>query len=423
MCYSEATRKLTFAAIWCAVASSKASSGSPANLFYGTGIPACVVVVDKENAHTRGGVFMVDASKGFVKDGNKNRLREQDIHKIVTAFNEREEIPGFSRMVPLDEIANPINGFNLNIPRYIDSTEPEDLHDLDAHLNGGIPDRDIDELSDYWNAFPALRDELFERNGRPGYSEARIPPAQVKATILENDDFKTYRGHGRAIFDEWRVESEPVLLGIDVSTNPKEIASTLSEDLLERSGQLSLIDPYDIYQLFMDYWNDVMEDDIYLIGSEGWAVGRVLRAPTGKEDADFTIKDGRRSLKYVCDLIPPSLIIAHFYAAERRELDDLEVEEVRLRGEKEEFEETHIVEGGALDGMEGSRGITKGNVQQRVMALKELVLDAYPELTMEYKQAKAIAKTTFGVRGWNKGVVDEDGLFVELDVLRVRRAI
>ena len=97
---------------------------------------------------------MVDASKGFVKDGNKNRLREQDIHKIVTAFNEREEIPGFSRMVPLDEIANPINGFNLNIPRYIDSIEPEDLHDLDAHLNGGIPDRDIDELSDYWNAFP-----------------------------------------------------------------------------------------------------------------------------------------------------------------------------------------------------------------------------------------------------------------------------
>ena len=213
------------------------------------------------------------------------------------------------------------------------------------------------------------------------------------------------------------MESEPVLLGIDVSTNPKEIASTLSEDLLERSGQLSLTDPYDIYQLFMDYWNDVMEDDVYLIGSEGWAVGRVLRAPTGKEDADFTIKDGRRSLKYVSDLIPPSLIIAHFYAAERRELDDLEVEEMRLRGEKEEFEETHIVEGGALDGLEGSRGITKGNVQQRVMALKELVLDAYPELTMEYKQAKAIAKTTFGVREWKKGVVDEDGLFAELDVL------
>ena len=391
--------------------------GLPANLFYGTSIPACIIVVDKENAHARSGVFMIDASKGFVKDGNKNRLREQDIHKIVTAFNEREEIPGFSRMVPLDEIANPINGFNLNIPRYIDSTEPEDLHDLDAHLNGGIPDRDIDELSDYWNAFPALRDELFERNGRPGYSEATIPPAQVKAAILGNDGFKMYRARGRAIFDKWRVASETVLSGIDANTNPKELAGTLSEDILRRFGLLPLTDPYDIYQLFMDYWNDVMQDDVYLIASRGWASARALRALENKEDADFTIKDGRRALKYVSDLIPPSLIIGQFFANERRELDDLEAEEARLRGEKEEFEETHTVDGGVLDGLEGSRGITRGNVQQRVLELKELVLKTFRGNSPEYKQAKAIAKTTFGVREWKKGVVDEDGLFAELDVL------
>ena len=391
--------------------------GLPVNLFYGTGIPACIVVVDKENAFERKGVFMIDASKGFIKDGNKNRLREQDIYKIVTAFNERIEIPGFSRMVPLDEIADDTNDYNLNIPRYIDSDEPEDLHDLDAHLNGGIPDRDIDALSGYWDAFPMLRDELFEPNGRFGYSEVRVPLEQVKVAILENDAFKTYRAQGRAVFEEWRTASEPVLLGIGEDANPKEVAGTLSENILRHFSQLPLIDPHDVYQCFMDYWNDVMQDDVYLVASDSWAAGRVLRAPEGKEDADFTIKEGGRTLKYVGDLIPLSLMIARFFVDQQRELDDLEGEETRLHGEKEEFEETHTVEGGALDGLEGSRGITKGNVQQRAMDLKELVLAAYPEDAPEYLQAKTITRTKFGVRNWNQGLVDEDGLFAELDIL------
>ena len=127
--------------------------GLPANLFYGTGIPACIVIVDKEHADERrdpetGGIFMIDASKGFLKDGNKNRLRAQDIHKIVDVFNNQHELPRYARLVPLAEIASPANDYNLNIPRYIDSSEPEDLQDLDAHLNGGIPDSDIDSLSD-----------------------------------------------------------------------------------------------------------------------------------------------------------------------------------------------------------------------------------------------------------------------------------
>src|SRR6059036_978945 len=148
--------------------------GLPANLFYGTGIPACIVVIDKENAHARTGIFMIDASKGFLKDGNKNRLRAQDIHKIVDVFNRQIELPRYSRMVPQAEIASPTNDYNLNIPRYIDSSEPEDLQDLDAHLNGGIPNRDIDALDAYWAVFPSLRQELFKENGRPGYSDARI---------------------------------------------------------------------------------------------------------------------------------------------------------------------------------------------------------------------------------------------------------
>ena len=148
--------------------------GLPANLFYGTGIPACILVIDKEHAQARKGVFMVDASQGFIKDGNKNRLREQDIHRIVDLFNRQTETPRHARMVPLSEIASPANGYNLNIPRYIDGSRPEDLHDLDAHLHGGIPNRDLDALDAYWRVFPSLRKALFKRiNGRKGYSALR----------------------------------------------------------------------------------------------------------------------------------------------------------------------------------------------------------------------------------------------------------
>ena len=156
--------------------------GLPANLFYGTGIPACIVVIDKENAHARTGIFMIDASTGFIKDGNKNRLRAQDIHRIVDVFNRQLELPRYSRMVPESEIANPANDYNLNIPRYVDFSAPEDLHDLDAHLNGGIPDRDIDALGEYWSVFPSLREALFKANGRAGFSDAVLDGARVKQT-------------------------------------------------------------------------------------------------------------------------------------------------------------------------------------------------------------------------------------------------
>ncbi|MDA7522705.1 DUF3293 domain-containing protein, partial [Akkermansiaceae bacterium] len=134
--------------------------GLPANLFYGTGIPACILVLDKENATARKGIFMIDASKGFMKDGNKNRLRERDLHKIVDVFTNAEEHPGFSRLVPHDEIADPKNDYNLNLPRYIDTREAEDKQDIDGHLNGGIPTRDIEVLDDYWQVCPDLRASL-----------------------------------------------------------------------------------------------------------------------------------------------------------------------------------------------------------------------------------------------------------------------
>src|SRR5205814_3413958 len=164
--------------------------GLPANLFYGTGIPACIIVLDKENAAAREGIFMIDASKGFIKDGNKNRLRAQDIHKIVDAFTRQLAVDRFSRLVPVAEIE--ANDFNLNLPRYIDSTEPEDLQDIDAHLRGGIPDRDIDDLKRYWQVMPGVRATLFKKAGRPGYCQLKLPIGEVKSAIFSHSEFTTF---------------------------------------------------------------------------------------------------------------------------------------------------------------------------------------------------------------------------------------
>ena len=232
--------------------------GLPPNLFYGTGIPACILVIDKENANTRIGIFMIDASKGFRKDGNKNRLRAQDIHKIVDVFNKQTEEPRYARMVPIAEIASLANDYNLSIPRYIDSTESEDLHDLYAHLNGGIPDRDIDALDSYWTVFPTLRQTLFEGNGRAGYSEPRIDTQQVKAAILGHGEFESYRQRVEAICDSWHNRHGPLLRDINGSTLPKAVIRSLSEDLLTCFADLPLLERYDVYQRLMDYWDDVM---------------------------------------------------------------------------------------------------------------------------------------------------------------------
>ena len=299
--------------------------GLPANLFYGTGIPACILVIDKENSHGRTGIFMIEASKGFLKDGNKNRLRAQDIHQIVDVFNRQRELPGYARMVPLTEIADPANDYNLNIPRYIDASEPEELHDLDAHLNGGIPDRDIDALGAYWTVFPSLRNALFEGNGRAGYSETRVETQDLKATVLGHGEFDSYADSVSAIFNAWRETHKGLLWGLEVSARPRTVIDTLSEDLLTRFVDLPLLSAYDVYQRLMDYWDDVMQDDVYLIAADGWIEAAqprgiiVDKEKKIQETPDLTIK---RS-KFKMDLVPPAFIVARYFATEQAAIDSL----------------------------------------------------------------------------------------------------
>ena len=347
--------------------------GLPANLFYGTGIPACILVLDKETTHARTGIFMIDASRGFLKDGNKNRLRSQDIHQIVDVFNKQTELPRYSRMVPVAEVASPTNDYNLNIPRYIDSSEPEDLHNLDAHLNGGIPNCDLDALDSYWTVFPALRQALFEGNGRAGYSKARVETRQLKATILGHDEFKSYGKRVTDIFDAWCTTQEPLLKGLEINAAPRRVIHTLSEGLLARFADLPLLDPYDVYQRLMDYWDETMQDDVYLIAADGWIEAikpRGIIEDKGKkikETPDLTIK----RKKYKMDLVPPALIVTRYFADEQAEVEKLQAAREAVTRKLEEFVETHTAEGGLLEDAANDKGkVTKGNVTQRLKAIK-----------------------------------------------------
>ena len=282
-----------------------------------------------------------------------------------------------SRMVPVAEIAGPANDDNLNIPRYVDSSEPEDLHDLGAHLNGSIPDRDLDALDSYWTVFPSLRPALFEGNGRAGYSAARVDPPQVKATIIRSAEFKSYQQQVAAIFDAWRKTHEPLLLGIEVNALPRTVIHTLSEDLLARFADLALLDRYDVYQRLMDYWDAVMQDDVYLIAAAGWAEAVKPRGIIEdkekkiKETADLAIK----RKKYKTDLIPPALIVARWFAVEQAAIEKLQGAQESAARELEEFVEEHSSSGGGEDGLladaANDRGrVTSAAVKQRLKTIR-----------------------------------------------------
>lgn len=327
--------------------------GLPANLFYGTGIPACIVILDKENAVARTGVFMIDASKGFVKDGNKNRLRHQDIHKIVDTFNKQIEAERYSRMVPMSEIADPKNDYNLNIPRYIDSTEPEDLQDLHAHIHGGIPDRDLDALAEYWESFPDLRNQLFKPN-RPGYSDLAVDVGEVQQAIIDAPGFIELQSQVREVVREWFTDHRAKLVGISSSTNPADLITELSEDFLARFKDVPLLSEYDAYQQLMTYWNDVMHDDVFLVMNDGWLQASKPRKTIEDkerklvEDPDLVIGTARKKTKYKMDLIPPSLIVKRYFADEKDRVEILSMDLETVAAALADHAEEHGSGEGAL---------------------------------------------------------------------------
>ncbi len=352
----------------------KAVIGLPANLFYGTGIPACIIVLDKENAAARKGIFMIDASKGFLKDGPKNRLRAQDIHKIVDTFTRQADILRYSRMVSVAEISDLKNDFNLNLPRYIDSTEPEDLQDIDGHLRGGIPDRDIDALDRYWQVIPSVRATLFKKADRAGYSQLKVAASGIKAAIFVHAEFTTYNESATKLFTKWKAANTPRLKGLAQSCKPKALIETLAEDLLDSFENARLIDPYDVYQHLIDYWAETMQDDVYLIVGDGWreaAKPRLIIDEKGsktKEKPDFTVG----KMKYRAELIPTALVIARYFTTEQAVIEELEAEVAATQQALDEMAEEHSGEDGLLESAKNDKDkLTKVSVAARQKEIKD----------------------------------------------------
>ncbi|WP_407311946.1 type I restriction-modification system subunit M [Desulfosporosinus sp. SB140] len=333
--------------------------GLPANLFYGTGIPACIIVLDKENAISRKGIFMIDASKGFTKDGNKNRLRSMDIHRIVEVFNRQLEIEKYSRMVPFSEIEQ--NEYNLNIPRYIDSQEADDIQDIEAHLLGGIPTADIDALKDYWEVFPTLKTSLFAQGSRANYSTLIVKKDEIKHCIYNHPEFKAFTADMHALFNEWKENTVQKLKGLETGLNPKKVIYELSEYLLNHYADKPLISKYDVYQYLMEYWDEVMQDDCYIISADGWKAEtyRILEENKQKKMVDKG---------WACDLIPKELVINGFFTQEKRVIEALEAESETLAGQLTEMEEVHGGEEGYFAELEK---VNKGNVKTRLKEIKQ----------------------------------------------------
>lgn len=343
--------------------------GLPANLFYGTGIPACIIVIDKAGASARlqapeGGIFMIDASKGFKKDGPKNRLRDQDLHKIVDVFNNQIKHRRYSRMVRFAEIE--ANDYNLNIPRYIDSSTPEDLHDLSGHLSGGIPGVDVAALDAFWQVFPGLEKSLFAKK-RKGYCKALVTATEVKNTILQHPEFKAFAGKNLVLFQRWAEQAD--LWSLNKKDLPKNVIHRISEKLLDAYTDAPLLDRYDMYQIIMDYWADVMQDDVYFITQDGWAAANSIRelvvkkGEKLKETPDLIIK----KTKYKAELIPPALIVQRYFADEQSHIQSLQALADASTQALEAYIEEHAAEDGLLAEALNDKGkMTKVSLSARL---------------------------------------------------------
>lgn len=297
--------------------------GLPANLFYGTGIPACIIIIDKADAAERKGIFMIDASHDFVKDGNKNRLRERDIYKIVTTFNQQiTDDPKYARFVPNDEIKTK-NEYNLNIPRYIDSSTSEDLQDIDGHLHGGIPAADVDSMEKYWALFPGLKSKLFSQM-RDGYYQLNIPKEDIRNVVYNDSEFSAYAERIDDAFDAWMQMVDSGLRSINEDTEVKPYIVELAEQLIGCFDGLELVDKYDVYEVLLSYWHEVMGDDAYLVSVDGYDAARTWENIMG-EYTSGKKKGQEKVIGWEGVLLPKALIEKVFFAADRKAINDAQI--------------------------------------------------------------------------------------------------
>ncbi|GAA7434463.1 type I restriction-modification system subunit M [Helicobacter pylori] len=323
--------------------------GLAPNLFYGTSIPACVIVLDKENAHARKGVFLIDASKDFKKDGNKNRLREQDVQKMIDTFNAYKEIPHYSKMVSLEEIA--LNDYNLNIARYI-TAKQESEKDLFALINSPsyLPKNEIKAYAPYFRVFKELKNTLFKKSDKEGYYALKTECENIKELITQSSEFQTFHASVLNAFD--RLDLFETFNDLEPGFNPKTLIESVCSKVLKEFEKIEILDKYGVYQLFKDYYNEVLQDDWFLISLNGFISTKELRKlnplkdknkkANYLEEPDFVIQ----KTYYKSDLIPKNLIKQRFFEKEAKELEELENALNEKEALFEEFIEEHSNEEG-----------------------------------------------------------------------------
>ncbi|OPG49499.1 type I restriction-modification system subunit M [Helicobacter pylori] len=336
--------------------------GLAPNLFYGTSIPACVIVLDKENAHARKGVFMIDASKDFKKDGNKNRLREQDVQKMIDTFNAYKEIPYYSKMVSLEEIS--ANDYNLNIARYI--TAKQELEkDLFALINSPsyLPKNEIKAYDPYFQVFKELKNTLFKKSDKEGYYALKTECENIKELITQSLEYQTFHASVLSAFD--RLELPTTFNDLEPGFNPKTLIESVCSKVLKEFEKVGILDKYGVYQLFKDYYNEVLQDDWFLLSFNGFLSAKELRKLTPLKDKnkkanylekpDFVIQ----KTYYKSDLIPKNLIKQRFFEKETKELEALENALNEKEALLDELIEEHSNEEGLFDGLKINESVLK----------------------------------------------------------------
>ena len=373
----------------------------PANLFYGTGIPACIVIIDKENAEQREGIFLIDASRGFKKDGNKNRLREQDIEKIVQTFNNKEEITGYSHFVKYEEILEQ-NAGNLNVPRYIQKIDDTLPQNIAAHLKGGIPGTDIESLKRLWDISPSLKQKIFTCiDDKHDVYNLALSSGEIESIIGQDTNILAEKQKETGeIFTQWRDSVKNILLGSTSETNPKEMIRTIAVMLLDVYESARLLDNYDVYDCLLNYWNTKFQDDVYVIKASGYEAGREIEYEYAQKKAKdesgetISVDDTSKVKSFDGALIPRTIIESVYFAEELSEINKLAEQSAALEAELDEMREEESGDEGLLKEVLNDKGdsIPKANLNKR---LKELdakktsaVMDAMTRLVTLFDEGK-----------------------------------
>lgn len=297
--------------------------GLPSNIFFGTGIPTIIMILKQKRENTD--VLVVDASKGFIKSGKNNKLRASDIKRIVDVVINRENVANFSRVVSRDEIRN--NNYNLNIPRYVDSSEKTESWDIFATMFGGIPKSELEDLSNFWNAFPNLKSDLFQEINTSTY-QLKVP--DIKKAVFSHPEIQQFFETSRKVFSDIPQYMREELIDHINEVHVQREEEKLAQYIFKCLESMPLIDKYDAYEKLDTQWQ-YMQTDIEILQTEGFDAAKqvdpnlVIKKKSGKE---VEVQEGWLGHVFPFDLVQKELLADEVNSISNKEnrLNDISVE-------------------------------------------------------------------------------------------------